>query len=69
MSAPVQVVIAFLGLLVSAQTRVTAAGHSLPVLGVVALAVVLALAVAVLYLLRSIVRDGGLRFRPRVVEL
>jgi hypothetical protein len=70
-SAPVQIVIAFLGLLVSARTRIAAVilGQpvSVPVLGVVALAVVLVLAAVVLYLLRSIARDGGLRLRPRMV--
>jgi len=68
-SAPIQILIAFLALLMSARTRVTVPvlGPT-PVLGLVALAVVLALAVLVLWLLRSILRDGGLFLRPRTVE-
>lgn len=58
MSAPVQVVIAFLVLLVSAQTRVPVAGHQMPVLALAALAVVLALAALVLWVTRLLVRDG-----------
>ena len=70
MTAPVQIVIAFLALLVSAGTRVTVPvlGPT-PVLGLVALAVVLALAAAVLYLLRSMARDGWPGLRPRTVTL
>jgi hypothetical protein len=42
---------------------------SVPVLGLVVLAVVLALAALVLWLLRSAVRDGGFWWlRPRVVS-
>jgi hypothetical protein len=70
MTAPVQIVLAFLALVVSARTRVTGVllGQpvSVPVIGIVALAVALALAVAVLVLLRLLVRDG-LRLRPRTV--
>jgi hypothetical protein len=69
MSALAQVVIALLGLIVSAQTRVTVLGHSVPVLWLVALSITLALAAAVLVLLRSMARDGWLWFRPRVVTL
>ena len=70
---PLLLVFAFAGLLVSAQARLNAVilGQpvSVPVLGIVALAVVLALAAAMLWLLRSVVRDGGfLRLRPRVVN-
>lgn len=55
------------GLLVSAHTtvRLPVLGPE-PVLGVVAVAVVLALAALVLWLARSIARDGGLRLRPRM---
>jgi hypothetical protein len=42
---------------------------SVPVIGIVALAVVLLLVAAVLYLIRTIVRDSGLFVRPRVVKL
>jgi TRAP-type C4-dicarboxylate transport system permease small subunit len=53
--------IAFLGLVVSASTRLTATLYGVPVsvpaLWLVALAVVLALAVMLLALLRSVVRD------------
>ena len=69
---PLLLVLAFAGLLASAQARLNAVilGQpvSVPVLGIVALAVVLLLAAAVLYLLRSIARDVGLRLRPRVVN-
>jgi len=53
------------GLIVSARTtvRLPALGPE-PVLGVVAVAVVLALAAVVLWLARSLLRDGGLRLRP-----
>ncbi len=72
MSTPVQLLLAFLALLVSARTRLTATvvGQpvAVPVLWLVAAAVVLALAAAVLYLLRSILRGGGLLLRPRVVN-
>ncbi len=69
---PLLLVLAFAGLLASAQARLNAVvlGQpvSVPVLGIVALAVVLLLAAAVLYLLQSAFRDGGfLRLRPRVV--
>lgn len=66
MSALVQIVIAFAGLLVSAQTRVSVAGHQVPVLALLALALILALAAVVLWLLRSISLDGGLQLRPKV---
>ncbi len=66
-------VLAFTGLVVSAQARLSAVvlgrAVSVPVLGIVALAVVLLLAAAVLWLLRSAVRDGGFwRLRPGVVS-
>jgi hypothetical protein len=68
-SAPVQLMLALVGLIVSARTcvTVTVAGApvSVPVLWLVALALVLALAALVLFLLRSILRDGGLLLRPR----
>ena len=69
---PLLLVLAFAGLLASAQARLNAVilGQpvSVPVLGIVALAVVLLLAAAVLYLVRSIARDVGLLLRPRVVN-
>jgi hypothetical protein len=69
-SAPGWLVLAFLGLVTSAQTRLTLTvvgmPVSVPVLGIIALAVVLALAAAVLVLLRLLVRDG-LNLRPRMV--
>ncbi len=67
-------VLAFTGLVVSAQARLSAVilGQpvSVPVLGLVALAVVLALAALVLRLIRSAVRDGGFSWllRPRGVS-
>lgn len=60
-------------LVVSARTRLNAVvlGQpvSVPVLWLIAAAVVFALAVAVLWLLRGAVRDGGwLRLRPVVMN-
>lgn len=69
----IRLLLAVLGLAVSARTRLTATVHgahfAVPVLWLLAAAVVLALAAAVLYLARSVVRDGGLRLRPRMVSL
>jgi len=70
---PLFLVLAVAGLLVSAQARLNAVilGQpvSVPVLGIVALAVVLLLAALVLWLLRSAVRDGGFWWlRPRTVR-
>ena len=60
---PLLLVLGFVGLVVSAQARLNAVilGQpvSVPVLGLVALAVVLLLAIAVLWLIRSVIRDGG----------
>jgi hypothetical protein len=69
---PLLFVVAFVSLVVSAQVKLNAVvlGQpvSIPVLGIVAFAVVLLLAAAVLWLLRSAFRDGGFwRLRPRVV--
>jgi hypothetical protein len=68
MTAPVQLALAFLALVVSARTRVTGVllGQPVPVLGIVALVLALALAAIVLVLLWLLVRDG-LRLRPRPV--
>jgi hypothetical protein len=71
-SAPVQIALVLLGLIVSARTRLTMTMHgaavSVPVLWLVAAALVLALAAVVLWLLCTAVRDGGFwRLRPRVV--
>jgi hypothetical protein len=70
MTAPVSLLLAFLGLVVSARVRLTAVlfGQpvSIPVLGLVAAVVVLALAVTLVWLLRSLLRDG-LRLRPGAV--
>jgi hypothetical protein len=61
MSAPVQVLVALFGLIVSAQTRVTVPVLGpVPVLGIAALAVALALAAVVLILLRLLLRDARL---------
>jgi len=70
MTAPVQIVIAFLALVASARTCVTVPllGPT-PVLALVAVAMVLALAAAVLVLVRAGRRDGWLRLRPVVVDL
>ena len=68
MTAPVPLVIALLGLIVSARARLSAVilGQpvSVPVLWLVAAAIVLVLAVLVLWILRGIIRDGGLWLRP-----
>ena len=66
--------LALLGLLVSARTRLTMTVHgavvSVPVLWLVAAAAVLALAAAVLWLLRAAIRDGGFwRLQPRPVTV
>jgi hypothetical protein len=73
-TAPVSAVLIVLGLIVSARIRLNAVvlgqAVSVPVLGLVAVAVVLALAVVVLALIRTAVRDGAfLYLRPRVVRL
>jgi hypothetical protein len=65
----IRLVIALLGLIVSARIHITATiggiPVSIPVLGIVAVVVTLALAAAVLWLIRAIIRDGGLRLRIR----
>ncbi len=65
---PAALVLALLGLAVSARTRLTGTvlGQplSIPVLWLIAAGVVLALAAAVLCVLRVLARDGGLRLRP-----
>jgi hypothetical protein len=68
-SAPVQIALVLLGLIVSAKTRLSGVilGQpvSVPVLGIVAAVLPLALTVLVLVLLRLLLRDGlGLRPRP-----
>ena len=71
MTAPVSLLLALLALVVSAQIRLSAVlfGRpvSVPVLGLIAVVVVLVLAVMLLWLLRAILRDG-LRLRPRAVR-
>lgn len=71
MSAPVQLALALLGLIVSARIRLNTVilGQpvSVPVLWLVFAAVVLLLAALVLVLLRLLLRDG-LRLRPRMVN-
>jgi hypothetical protein len=70
-TAPVPFVLALLGLIVSAQTKLHAVilGQqvSVPVLWLAAAAVVLLLAAVVLVLLRLLLRDG-LRLRPVMVN-
>jgi hypothetical protein len=69
----IRLLAALAGLIVSARTHLTVAAPgvhaSIPVLGVVALAVVLLLAAAVLVLLRSLARGGWHGARPRMVAL
>lgn len=61
MSAPVQIVIAFLGLLIAAHARLNAVilgqHFSIPVLGLIFAALVLILAIAALLLARSLARE------------
>lgn len=70
MTAPVSLVLVLLGLVASARIRISAVifGQpvSVPLLGIVAIVLVLLLAALVLILLRLLLRDG-LRLRPRVV--
>lgn len=60
--------VTFAGLIVSAHTRVNlpVLGPT-PVLGLIVLAVIVGGIAVVLWLLRSISRDGGLRLRYRTV--
>ena len=60
----IRLIVATLGLFMSARTQF----HGVPVLWLAAAAVVLALAAAVLWLARSVLRDG-LRLRPRMATL
>jgi len=70
MTVPLSFVSIVLGLVVSASTRLNAVilGQpvSIPVLGIIAVAVALVALAAVLFLLRLLVCDG-LRLRPRMV--
>ena len=60
--SPLTLALAFLGLIASTWTRINAVilGRpvSVPVIGIIALVVVLVLAAVVLWLLRSIAREG-----------
>ena len=71
MGVPVPVALVFIGLLVSARTRLNAVilGQpvSIPVLWLVAAAVLLALTGCVLLLIRNGARNGWLRLRPVLV--
>jgi len=70
MTAPLSLVLVLLGLVASARIRLSGVilGQpvSLPLLGLVGAVIVLALTAVILWLLRSLLRDG-LRLRPRVV--
>jgi hypothetical protein len=69
----IRAVLAVIALVVSARTRLDAVilGRpvSVPVFGIVAVVLVLALVALILHITRTLVRDGGLRLRPRVVQL
>jgi len=69
----IRAVLAVVALVVSARTRLDAVilGRpvSVPVIGIVAVVLVLALVALILHITRVLVRDGGLRLRPRVVQL
>ena len=64
----IKVALAVVGLIVSAVTHVNlpVLGPT-PVLGIIALAAVLGIAAAVLWLLRSAIREGGVWLRRRTV--
>ncbi len=70
MTTPLSLLFALLALVVSARIRLSGVifGQpvSVPLLGLVAVVVVLALMVIVLFLVRCLIRDG-LRLRPVVV--
>lgn len=70
MTAPVQLLLVVIGLVVSARTRLTAVIFGqpvvIPVLWLAAAVLVLALAALVLVLARLLLEDG-LRLRPRMV--
>lgn len=72
MTVPLTILLAFLGLVVSARARLNAVifGHpvSVPWLGLIAAIIVLLLAVLVLVLLHLLVVRDGLRLRPRAVN-
>ena len=65
---PLAFVLGVIALATSARTRVAVAGQPVPVLWLIAAAMVLLAAAAVLVLVRLLVRDG-LRLRPRMVPL
>ena len=72
MTAPVQLVLAVLGLVAAARTRLSGVVLGLPVnvpvLLLVSAVLLLALAALVLWIVRCIVRDGGLRLRSRMTS-
>jgi hypothetical protein len=71
MTAPVSLLLALLGLFVSARIRLSAVifGQpvSVPLLGLVGAVMVLALLAVVLWLVWQVIREGGLRLRIRTV--
>ena len=72
MTAPVQLVLAVVGLVAAARTRLSGVVLGLPVnvpvLLLVSVMLVLVLAALVLWIVRCIVRDGGLRLRPGMMS-
>ena len=71
MSAPVSVLLAILGLFVSARIRLNGVIFGQPVsvslLGLISAVLVLTLLAIVLWLARQVIREGGLRLRFRTV--
>jgi hypothetical protein len=71
MTAPLSLLLALAGLVVSAKIRLSGVvlGQpvSAPLLGLILVVLVLALTAAVLWLARSLIRDG-LQLRPKVVN-
>lgn len=70
MTAPISLLLTLLALVVSARIRLSGVifgqSVSVPLLGLIGTVMVLALVAVILWLVRSILRDG-LRLRPRVV--
>jgi hypothetical protein len=72
MTAPISLLVAFVGLFVSARIQIRGVlfGQpvSVPLLGLVGAVLVLAIIAVILWLLRSIVREG-LRLKPRAATI
>lgn len=71
MTFPVSLLLAFIGLFVSARIRLSAVVFgqpvSVPLLGLIGAVAILILTVALLLLVRQVIREGGIRLRFRTV--